>query len=116
MSEAISSFRTARDQLRAEAAGVTQRDATTYPDGVVAAAVYEAGSASEPGLFDRSFYVHSIATGSTDVNAFGGPFSDVYDRSAAELDSEDFSITENCYGGFLGSRICFPGSNTCQNG
>ena len=91
MSEAIASIKAAREQLRAEAAGSAQAAATTYPDGVVAAAISEAGSAADPGLFDRTFYVHSVATGSSDMTAFGGPFSDVYDQSASELDNSDFS-------------------------
>ena len=97
MDEAIRSIRTAREQLRAEAAVASQKEATTYPDGVVAAAAAEADSSSDPGLFDRTFYVHSVATGSSDMGAFGGPFSDVYDRSASELDHADFSPLKSVF-------------------
>ena len=109
MSEAIASIRAARDQLRAEASSTSQRDSTTYPDGVVAAAVSEASSASDPGLFDRTFYVQSVASGSSDVNAFGGPFSDVYDKSASQLDSEDFSPLKTVMEDSLDPNYVFQG-------
>ena len=95
--------------MRAEAANRSDRDATTYPDGVVAAAVCEAETSSDPGLFDRSFYVHSIATGSSDMGAFGGPFSDVYDKSASELDNEDFSPLKTVMEDTLDPKYVFQG-------
>ena len=91
MSEAISSIRAARDQLRAEAANRSEIEANSYPSGIVEAALQEAKSATEPGLFDRGFYIRSVCTGSSDMNAFGGPFSDVFNATDAELDSENLS-------------------------
>ena len=89
MEEAIASIKEARDQLRSEAANTSSVEASSYPIGIVERALQTARVADEPGLFDRSFYVKSVCSGNTDMGAFGGPFSDVYNRSDNDLDCDD---------------------------
>ena len=89
MEEAIASIKEARDQLRSEAANASSVEASSYPIGIVERALQTARVADEPGLFDRSFYVKSVCSGNTDMSAFGGPFSDVYNRPDNDLDCDD---------------------------
>ena len=109
MSEAISSIREARDQLRAEAANKSEIDANSYPSGIVEAALNEAKSFTEPGLFDRSFYIQSVCTGSTNMSAFGGPFSDVFGKTDAELDSENLSALNGVIDDVISPEYVFRG-------
>ena len=109
MSEAISSIREARDQLRAEAANQSEVEANSYPSGIVEAALNESKSTSELGLFDRSFYIRSVCTGSTDMSAFGGPFSDVFGKTDAELDSENLSALNGVIDDVISPEYVFRG-------
>lgn len=109
MAEAISSIRDAKDQLRSDAENLPQIEANTYPAGVVAAACKEAHEASDPGLFDRTFYVQSVATGSSDMDSFGGPFSDVFDRSEAEMENSDLSPLKSVFDDVTSSDYTFQG-------
>lgn len=109
MSEAISSIREAREQLRAEAANQSEVEANSYPSGIVEAALNEAKSITEPGLFDRGFYIRSVCTGSSDMTAFGGPFSEVFGKSEAELDSENLSALNGVVDDIISPEYVFRG-------
>lgn len=109
MSEAITSIREARDQLRAEAANRSEIEANSYPSGIVEAALNEARTYTEPGLFDRAFYIKSVCAGSSDMNAFGGPFSEVYNASDAELDSENLSALNGVIDDITSPEYVFRG-------
>ena len=109
MSEAISSIREAREQLRAEAVNRSDIEANSYPEGIVEAALNEAKSNDEPGLFDRSFYIQSVGAGSSDMSAFGGPFSDVFGKTDAELDSENLSALSGVVDDIISPEYVFRG-------
>ena len=88
MSEAIASIKEAKELLRIERAADKVRHANSYPDAVVEKALQTARSTDEPGLFDRSAYVKAVACGSRDIDAFGGAFSDVFEKSDEDLENE----------------------------
>ena len=109
MSEAIASIKEARDQLRAEAANRSEIESQSYPSGIVEAALSEGKSITEPGLFDRSFYIQSVNSGSSDMTAFGGPFSDVFNRTDADLDSENLSAINGVVDDIISPEYVFRG-------
>ena len=109
MEEAVSSIREAREQLRSESAAVHSSVRTTYPDGVVVAALRSAQSMDEPGLFDRTGYIQSVAAGVGNIHEFGGAFTDVYGQSDIELECEEYSPLNDVIDDVLDPAYVFQG-------
>ena len=109
MEEAVASIREAREQLRSETAGVQASVATTYPDGVVVAALKSAQTMDEPGLFDRTAYIQSVAAGVGNIHEFGGAFTDVYGQSDIDLDCEENSPLNDVIDDVLDPAYVFQG-------
>ena len=89
MAEAIASIKEAKIVQKMEQVADNLRHANTYPIAVVEKALQTARSNDEPGLFDRTSYVQAVACGSRDIDQFGGPFSEVYEKSDFELENEE---------------------------
>ena len=89
MSEAIASIKEAKLTQKLEQNVDKYRHANSYPVAVVEKALQTARSNDEPGLFDRASYVQAVASGSRDIDQFGGPFSEIYEKSDLDLEIEE---------------------------